>query len=321
MKRREFITLLGGAAAWPLAGRAQQRRKPLTVGYLMSGGSTAWTSAFADRLRELGWIEGRTIAIEYRDVEARPERVAEAAVEFVRHEVDVIVTYGAAAAIARQATTTIPIIFTMAVDAVGMGLVASLSRPGGNVTGTSIQQAEIAGKRLGLLRDAVPHLRRLAVMFEGGDNAGVPEGSKAQDAAHTLGLEVAAHEIRRAEDIALIFGALNGQADALYIVENPLIAANITAITTLAINAQLPTILTTRFATEAGGLMSYGANFPILFRRAAEIVDKILRGVKPADIPVEQPTKFDLVINLKTAKALRLTIPEKLLALADEVIE
>jgi putative ABC transport system substrate-binding protein len=319
MRRRQFITLIRGAAAWPFVARAQQRRKQITIGYLQSGPTP--TTAFADRLRELGWVEGRTIAIEYRDAEGRPDRVAKIAAEFVRQEVDVIVTYGGAAAIVKLATTTIPIVFTMAVDAVRVGLVASLSRPGGNVTGTSAQQAEIAGKRLALLRDVVPHLRRLAIMFDGGYSGAVLESGEAQGVARTLGLEVAAREIRRAEDIGPVLAALNGQADALYIVENALIGANNTAIATLAINAQLPTIAASRIVTEAGGLMSYGANFPVLFRRAAEIVDKILHGVKPADIPVEQPTKFDVVINLKTAKALGLTFPDKLLALADEVIE
>ena len=239
----------------------------------------------------------------------------------MRQEVDVIVTYGGAVAILKQATTTIPIVFAIATDPVRTGLVASLSRPGGNVTGTSVQQAEIAGKRLELLSDVVPHLRRLAIMFDGGYRAAVVESSEAQGAARTLGLEVAAHEIQRAEDIAPVFGALKGQADGLYIVENALITANDRAIATLAINARLPTILSSRANIEAGGLMCYGPNFPMLFSRAAEIVDKILHGAKPGDIPVEQPTKFDLVINLKTAKALGLTFPDKLLALADEVIE
>ena len=319
--RRELLAALGGAAAaWPLAARAQ-RRKQLTIGYLGPSVVAPWTADFADRLRELGWIEGRTIAIEYRYSEGRPERVAEIGAEFVQQEVDVIVTYGGAVAILKQATAKIPIVFAIAGDPVRGGLVASLSRPGGNVTGTSVQQAEIAGKRLDLLRDVVPHLRRLAIMFDGGYSAAVLESSEAQGVARTLGLEVTAHEIRRAEDIAPVFDALKSQADALYIVENALISANDTAIATLAVAAQLPTILASRSTIEAGGLMCYGPNYPILFRRAAEIVDKILNGAKPGDIPVEQPTKFDLVINQKTAKVIGLAIPDKIIALANEVIE
>ena|SRR5262252_2925322 len=185
MKRRSFITLLGGAAAaWPLAARAQQRRKQLTIGYLGPSVVVPWTAAFADRLRELGWIEGRTIAIEYRYSEGRPERVAEIAAEFVQQEVDVIVSYGGAVAILKQATAKIPIVFAIAGDPVRSGLVASLSRPGGNVTGTSVQQAEIAGKRLDLLRDVVPHLRRLAIMFDGGYSAAVLESSGSERRSH-----------------------------------------------------------------------------------------------------------------------------------------
>ena len=322
MRRREFITLLGGVVvARPLTAVAQQTGKVPTIGYLGPSVFAPWTTAFVDRLRELGWIEGRTIAIEYRYSDGRPERVAEIAAEFVQQKVDVIVTYGGAVAILKQATATIPIVFAIAGDPVRVGLVANLSHPGGNVTGTSVQQAEVASKRLELLRNVVPHLRRLAIMFDAGYRAAVLESSEAQDVARTLGLEVEPHEIRRAEDIAPVFDTLKGRADALYIVENALISANDAAIAKLAINAQLPTILASRATIEAGGLMSYGPNFPALFHRAAELVDKILRGTKPGDMPVEQPTKFDLVINLKTANALAIVIPDKLLAIADEVIE
>ena len=323
MGRREFITLIVAATAWPLAARGQKASKLSTIGFIgVSETSYApWTASFVERLHELGWIKGQTIAIEYRWSEGRPERVAEIVAEFVRQGVDVIVAYGGAVSTLKQATTTIPIVFTHAGDPVGSGLVANLSHPGGNVTGTSVQQAENAGKRLELLRDAVPHLHRLAIMFDAGYRASVLEGAEAQSVARTLGLEVATLEIRHTEDMARGFDAIKGQADALYIVENALILTNDKAIATLAINAKLPTILASRATIEAGGLMSYGPNFPALFRRAAEIADKILRGAKPGDIPVEQPTKFDLVINLKTAKALGLTIPHNLLVLADEVIE
>ena len=319
MKRREFITLLGGAAAaWPLAARAQQPAKLPTIGFLGASTPSAmrqWTAAFVQRLRELGWIEGRTVAIEYRWAEGRSERYAEIAAEFVRLKVDVIVTYGSRSRLAaKQATSVIPIVFTMAADPVGAGLVASLARPGGNVTGLSIQLADLAGKRLELLREVVPGLRRLAIMANVGYPAAVLEMGEVQAAARTLGLEVVTFEIRRAEDIAPAFEALKGRAEALYVRADPLMFANRIRINTLALAARLPTMYGIREYVEAGGLMSYGPNFPDLFRRAADYVDKILRGAKPADLPVEQPTKFDLVINLTTAKALGLTIPPSLLA-------
>jgi putative tryptophan/tyrosine transport system substrate-binding protein len=326
VKRREFITLLGGAAAaWPLAARAQQLGKLPTVGYL--GGGTLTTQraeldAFVQRLRELGWIEGRTIAIEFRWAEGRPERFAEIAAEFVRLKVDVIVTSGTPPALAaKQATSVIPVVITVA-DPVGSGLVASLARPGGNVTGLSLQQADLAGKRLELLREVIPALRRLAILANVGNPNAVPEMGEVRAAARTLGLEVTVFEIRRAEDIAPAFEALiKDRSEALYVVGDPLLTTNRLRINTFALAARLPTMFTQRQYVEAAGLMSYGPNFPDLFRRAAEYADKILRGAKPADLPVEQPTKFDLVINLVAAKALGLTVPPTLLARADEVIE
>ena len=257
------------------------------------------------RLRELGWIEGRTVAIEYRWAEGRSERFAEIAAEFVRLKVDVIVTSGTAVLAAKQATSVIPIVFAVAGDPVGTGLVASLARPGGNVTGLSIQATDLAGKRLELLREVVPGLRRLAIMANVGNPAAVLEMGEVQATARTLGLEVATFEIRRAEDIAPAFEALKGRADALYVCADPLVNTNRIRINTLALGARLPTMYGFREYVEAGGLMSYGPNFPDLFRRAADFVDKILRGAKPADIPVEQPTKFDLVINLNDRQGAR----------------
>jgi len=323
LRRREFITLLGSAAAWPLTARAQQAGKVPTIGFLGAdaAGWRPWTDAFVGQLRKLGWIEGRTIAIEYRWSQARPERVAEIAAEFVRLKVDVIVTSGTAVPTVKQATAVIPIVFAIAIDPVGGGLIASLARPGGNVTGLSVQQADIAGKRLELLREVVPRLRRLAIMVDVGFAQGVLEMGEVKATARTLGLEVTPLEIRRAEDIAPAFEALKAQADALYVVTAALIAANRTRILTFALSARLPTIFNNRDHVQAGALMSYGPNFPALFRRTADYVDKVLRGAKPGEIPVEQPTKFDLVINLTTAKALGLTIPETFLARADEVIE
>jgi putative ABC transport system substrate-binding protein len=273
-------------------------------------------------MRELGWIEGQTFAIEYRWAEGHTERFAELATDFVRLKVDVIVTLGAAVIPAKQATSVIPIVFAVATDPVGTGLVASLARPGGNVTGLSLQQSDIAAKRLELLREVVPGLSRLGVMA---NIVGIPgaalEMREVQAAARALGLDAVTVEIRQPEDIAVAFDALKDQAQAFYVVNDPLTVTNRTLINTLALAARLPTMHGSREQVEAGGLISYAANFPGLFRRAADYVDKILRGAKPADIPVEQPTRFDLVINLKTAKALGLQIPDRLLALADEVIE
>src|SRR6516162_1279335 len=326
MKRREFMTLLGGAVAtWPLAARAQQPAQLPTIGFL--GASTPaimgqWVAAFVQRLRELGWIEGRTIAIEYRWAEGRSARANEIAAEFVRLKVDVIVTHSAELVVAaKQATSVIPIVFGLAADPVGSGLVASLARPGGNVTGLSVQGTDLAGKRFELLREIVPGLRWLAVIANAGASGAVLEMREAQAAARALGLEVATPEIRRAEDIVPAFEALNGHAQALYVASDPLLYANRVRINTLALGARLPTMHGTREYVEAGGLMSYGANYPDLFRRAGDYVDKILRGAKPADLPVEQPTKFDLIVNLITAKVLGLTVPPTVLARADEVIE
>jgi len=322
-RRREFISLLGSAAAWPSVAYAQRGAKLPTIGFTGAGASvwSSWTAAFVARLRELGWIEGRTVAIEYRWNEGRPERISEIAAEFVRLKVDVIVTAGGEATRIKRATSDIPIIFAIAADPVGSGLVASLARPGGNVTGLSSQAADLGGKRLELLREVVPQLHRLAIMFHVGYPAAALEAGDIQVTARRLGIEVATLEIRRAEDIASAFEVLKAP-DALYVASDPLIAANRPRIVTLALGARLPTIFNSdRDYVEAGGLMSYSANFPALFRRAANIADKILRGAKPGDIPVEQPTKFDLVINLTTAKALGLKIPESFLLRADEVIE
>jgi putative tryptophan/tyrosine transport system substrate-binding protein len=322
MKRREFITLLGGAAAWPVASLAQQPSKMRRIGFLGTSTSAVmsqWTAAFVQRLRELGWIEGRDIAIEYRYGEGRNERFAEIAAEFVELKLDVIVTTGPAASQAKKATSVIPIVLALSPDPVGAGLVASLARPGGNVTGLSMQLPDTAGKRLELLREAVPSFRRLAILANVSFAQAVLEASEAQAAARSLGFEVATLEIRREEDIVPAFASL--KADALYVTADALVNLNRIRINTLANVARLPTIAGWREFVEAGSLMSYGPSLPDLFRRAADYVDKILRGAKPADIPVEQPTKFELVINLKTAKALGLTIPPTLLARADEVIE
>jgi putative tryptophan/tyrosine transport system substrate-binding protein len=324
MKRRDFITLLGGVAAWPLAAHAQQAGKLPTVGLLVPGTPSShghWFASLVQRLHELGWIEDRTIAIAYRWAEGRGERYAEIAAEFVRLKVDVIVTTGPAAPQAKKATSVIPIVLALSGDPVGAGLVASLARPGGNVTGLSMQLPDTAGKRLELLREVVPRFRRLAIMVNVGFPDAALEASEAQAAARSLGLEVAALEIRREEDIVPAFASLKDPADALYVTADALLNANRVRINTLALSARLPTMHDFRELVEAGGLLSYGPNFASMFRRAAEYVDKILRGAKPASLPVEQPTKFDLIINLTTAKALGLNLPEAFLLRADEVIE
>jgi putative ABC transport system substrate-binding protein len=325
VRRREFITLLGGAAAWPLAARAQQSGSLRTIGFLGPNTHSVASerlAAFVQRLRELGWIEGRTVAIEYRWAEGRKERAAEIAAEFVRLEVDVIVTQSTPAVLAaKQATSVIPIVIASAGDPVGTGVVTTLARPGGNITGLSGQATDTAAKRLELLREVVPNLRRLAIMSNVGNPFNALEMEEVQAAARALGLEIAALEIRRGEDIAPAFETLKGRADALYVCIDPLVHTHRIRINTLALAARLPTMHGSREPVEAAGLMSYGPNLPDLWRRGGDYVDKILHGAKPGDIPVEQPRKFDLVINLTTAQALGLEVPPTLLARADEVIE
>ena len=321
--RREFIAALGSATvAWPLAARAQQAGKIPIIGFLGADASafSPWTDAFVARLREFGWIEDKTVAIEYRWSQGRTERYAEIAAEFVRLKVDVIVTVGSAVPIVRQATVSIPIVFAVAIDPVGSGLVASLAHPGGNVTGLSIQANELAGKRLEFARELVPGLHRLAIMFNVGNAQPVLEMGETQAAARMLGLEVVPLVIQRAEDIASALQSLKTRADALYVAVDQLIVANRTSILSSALAARLPTIFSTRDFVKGGALMSYGPSYTERFGHAADYVDKILRGAKPSDLPVDQPTKFELVINVTTAKALGLAVPTTLLATA-EVIE
>jgi ABC-type uncharacterized transport system substrate-binding protein len=323
MKRREFIVALGAAVALPHALCAQQKL-PI-IGFLGAGSpemADPWVAAFVKRLGELGWIEGRSVAIEYRWAGARTERYNEIAAELVKLNADVIVTWASAPVLAaKQATASIPIVFAAQMDPVGVGVVASLARPGGNVTGMSIQQTDTAGKRIELLREVVPKLARLAVMANAAAPGSVLEMREVLATARTLGLEATPIEIRQEDEIASAIEALKGRVDALYVATDPLIFGSRLRINALAQDQRLPTIYGSREYADAGGLMSYGSNRVDLFRHAAEQVDKILRGTKPSDIPVQQPTKFDLVINLRTARALGIEIPSALLARADEVIE
>jgi putative ABC transport system substrate-binding protein len=325
VRRREFITLLGGAAAaWPTAAKAQDPGKPATIGILGSG-SAAWShlvSALTQRLRELGYIENRNVVIEYRWTEGRNEGYAAMAAELVGLHVDIIVALGTPAIVAaRKATAVVPIVFPIASDPVGDALVGSLARPGGNVTGLSNQQPDLAGKRLEILREIIPGLSRLAVLANGHNPMSILNLGEVQAAGPKLGLEINTLDVKRAHDIAPAIEQLKGRTQAIYVVGDSLVFDNQVQINTLALLARLPTMHNARGYVETGGLVSYGTSFSDLFRRAGDYVDKILKGAKPADLPVEQPTKFELVINLKTAKALGLGVPPTLLARADEVIE
>src|ERR1700682_575559 len=323
MKRRDFIAGLCGTAAWPLAAHAQPAKLP-TIGFLGTTTPSAWADyvpAFVQRLRELGWIEGRTVAIEYRWAEGRNDRFGEIAAEFARLKVDIIVTSGGAGVAAKQATSTIPIVLALANDPVGSGLATSLARPGGNVTGLSLLAPDLAGKRLENLRQVLPDVRRLAILGNAGYPAAVVEMVDLQATARKLGLEAMIPEVRGAEDLAPAIEQLKGRVDALYVCADPLISTNLVHINALSLAAQLPTMHGARYYVEGGGLMSYGPNYGDMFRRAGDYVDKILRGTKPGDLPIEQPTKFELVVSLKTAKALGITVPPSMLATADEVIE
>jgi len=323
MKRREFIALLGGAAVgWPLAARAQQRSKKFLIGFIAHE-YEAMYDAFFDGLRELGYIEGQSITIERRYAEGQPERFKEFAKEMVELKVDVIVTVTTPAVLAiKSVTTSIPVVIPNAIDAVGAGLVASLDHPGGNVTGGTLLQAELSVKRLELLKEMVPGLSRAALLWNAGNPAYVRAWTRSQGAAQTLGVALERYEVRSPTDFQAAFATMVQQRpDGLVILEDALTIQHRKEIVDFALRNHLPTSFFAQEAVEAGGLMSYGANWPDAFRRGATTVDKILKGAKPSDLPVEQPTKFVLAINVKTAKALGLKVPTSLLATADEVIQ
>ena len=325
MKRRDFITLLGGAAvAWPLAARTQQSGKIHAIGLLSPASrSPSVVPALFDALAELGWIEGKNVVFERRYAENRLERLPELAAELVRLNVDVIVAIGTPGPLAaKRATSTIPIVMAAAGDPLGSGLVASLARPGGNVTGMSLMAPDLGGKRLELLKELLPRLARVAVLWNATNPYAAIVFKEMQAAGPTLGIEVQSFEVRSPDDFDGAFEIARRQRpDALITVEDPLTFSHRKRIADFAIGQQLPSLHGIREFAAAGGLMSYGASLADLYRRAAGYVDKILRGAKPADLPVQQPTKFEFVVNLKTARTLGLRIPDKLIALADEVIE
>jgi putative tryptophan/tyrosine transport system substrate-binding protein len=328
MRRRELITLLGSGAICVCSSfaisHAQQAKLPV-IGFLGSStpaGQAHLLTAYMQRLRELGWVEGRNLSLEQRWAEGRDDLYEEIADEFVRRKVDIVLTHGSRAALAaKKATSTIPIVAAVIGDPVGSGLVASLARPGGNLTGLSLISPDLAGKRVELLYEAVPSSRRLAVLADVGNRASDEETQQAQLAATKLGRTAFPISIRRSEDITSAFDGIEDRADALYVVGSPTVLANSVRVNILAAAARIPTVYIAKEYVQTGGLLAYGPSFANIYRRAAEFSDKILRGATPSDIPVEQPTKFDLVINLTTAKALRITIPPMLLARADEVIE
>ena len=325
MHRRHFIGLLGGTAAtWPLAARAQQGKLPAIgfFGNTAAAGGGPRTAAFVQRLRELGWVDGRTVKIEYRWGEGRTESYAEAAAEFVRLKVDLIVSFGGATPAMMKATSLIPIVFAIDADPVGRGLVASLSSPGGNVTGLSAQSTESVGKRLELMREIVPDFRRLAILTNVVFFGSAQEIGLVRSSARTLGIDIVDMlEVRKPEDIAPAFAALKGGAQALYVCGDSLTNTFQARINILALGVRMLTICNNRDALHGGGFISYGVNISDLYRRAGDYADKILRGAKPAELPVEQPTKFEMVINVTVAKALGLKVPEAFLVRADEVIE
>jgi putative tryptophan/tyrosine transport system substrate-binding protein len=324
--RRKFIATLGGASlAWPPAARAQQPGKLRTVGYLGSGTATVQSQfalAFAQRMRELGWIEGKTLAIEYRWGEGRNDRFDAYATEFVKLGVDAIVTSASAPVLAaKRATAIIPIVFAANSDPVGSGLVESFNRPGGNITGVSAQSADTPGREIEFLRQLMPGLRRLAIIANATSPGSMFEMKSAETAAHALNLQAETFALRGPDDIAGAFDKIAGHADGIYAVPDPLISTIRPQLIAMALRARLPSTFGSRDYVEAGGLMSYGANITDSFRHAADFVDKILHGARPADLPVEQPTKFEFVINRKTAESLGLAVPPNLVALADKVIE
>jgi putative ABC transport system substrate-binding protein len=324
MRRRDFLAGLAGVTvAPPLAARAQQGKVP-TIGVLGTATPAAWrerTAALVDRLGQLGWIDGRSVAIDYRWADGKVEKFAEIADDFVRRKVDIIVTAGGAGLAVKRATTSIPVVLAIANDPVASGLVAGLARPGGNITGLSLQTPDLAGKRIELLREFLSGARRIAALADFITVSSKQEMDEVERAASRLGLEVVRVEVHDASEVVPALKALAGTVDALYVCTGPLVNNMGNAISEAANAIRLPTMHGEKSQVEAGGLISYGPVVTDMYRRAAELVDKILRGARPGDLPIEQPTKFEMAVNLKTAKAIGVVVPPALLGRADEVIE
>jgi ABC-type uncharacterized transport system substrate-binding protein len=322
--RREFITLLGGAAAWPIAARAQQSSRVYRIGVLEQTSAAmhdAYFDAFRQGLQEHGFVEGQNLLIEYRSADDRAERYPGLAAELVGLNVDLILTRGTPAVLAaKNATTTIPVVMAAIGDP--LGIVGGLAQPGGNVTGLSAFNSELEAKRVELIKEVVPGLRGIGALYNSGNPIFALRFKELEKVAELLGIEAHLLDVRKSEDLAAAFDAASRRrVDALVVSADGILQANRKRIAELAVMHRLPAIYTSREFIDVGGLISYGASYRDLYRRAATYVVKILKGTKPADLPVEQPAKFEMVINLKTAKALGLDVSPMLLALADEVIE
>jgi putative tryptophan/tyrosine transport system substrate-binding protein len=322
MNRRDFIMLLGGAAAWPVVARAQQPGKVWRIGFIAHVYERFYDPLF-ERLRELGYAEGHNLVVERRYAEGRVERFKEFAAEMVRVKVDVIIVVTTPAALAaRNATSTIPIVHPAAIDPVGTGLIASLAHPGGNVTGLAVLNAELSAKRLEVLKEVVPGLSRVAVLWNASNPANGLAWRDTEGAARTLGVTLQSYEVRETKDFASAFATMTRERpDAVSALQDAVTLQHRQEIIDFALQQRLPSMFVGKEWVQEGGLLSYGDVLPERYRRAADLVDRILKGAKPADLPVEQPTKFELVVNLKTAKSLGLTIPETFLLRADQVIE
>jgi len=323
MRRREFMTVLGGAAvAWPLAAHAQQPGKVWRMGFIAHGHESFYDALF-EGLREYGYEEGRNLIVERRYAQGQAERFKEFAAEMVRLNVDIIIVVTTPAALAvKKATTTIPIVHPNAIDPLNTGLIASLAHPGGNLTGGAQLTAEVSAKRLEILKRVVPRLSRVAALWNPANPALVFSWKKTQGAARALGVTLQSHEVQGPKDFAAAFAmTADERPDALLVLQDAVTMQQRNEIIDFAIQKRLPSMFQEKGWAVAGGLMSYGENLPSMYRRAAYFVDRIFKGAKPADLPVEQATKFDMVLNLKTAKAIGLTIPDSVLVLADEVIE
>jgi putative ABC transport system substrate-binding protein len=323
MKRRQFIALLGGAAAvWPVTAGAQHAGKMWRIAFITQAETNIYEALF-ERLRELGYVEGQNIIIERRYAEGRAEKFQEFAAEMVRLKADLIITITTPAALAaKNATTTIPIVIPTAIDPVGTGLIASLARPGGNITGGAVLTGEMAAKRLELLKEVVPSLSRTAVLWNSANPANALAWRETQGAARALGVTLQSHEVQGPKDFEVAFARMaEERPDALFVLDDALTIQYRKEIADFAMQKRLPSVFAAKDRVEAGGLMSYGPRYSEMMRHAASLVDKILRGAQPANLPMEQPTTFELVINLKTAKAIGLTVPPLLLSRADEVIE